>query len=166
MKKIFLIIGFYISTKFVRFYSFFINVFYWIIHFNQLNNALLLKRITKRKIKTIEDVKKEISRFKWKKEKVDWVPWVITILHRQLKDDCDGAAVYGKFLFEECLKFSTDIYSLYRKDGGHAVAITKDKIFMISNDILYTFKSNDEKSFEKELLNNPIFLKPYEFYII
>jgi len=151
----------YISVHFVKFYSFFINIFYWIIHFNELKNTLILKKIIKKRINTIDDVKKEIARFKWKKEKIDWIPWVITIIHRHLEDDCDGAAVYGKFLFEKCLKMKADIYYLFRGITGHAVAVTKDKRFMISNDILYTFKINN---FEKELLNNPIFIKSYELY--
>jgi len=152
----------YVSIRFIKFYSFFINIFYWIIHFNDLKNTLVLKKLIKKRINTIGDIEREIAKFKWKKEKIDWIPWVITILHRHLKDDCDGAAVYGKFLFEECLKIKADIYYLFRGTIGHAVAVTRDKKIMISNNNLVTFKMNN---FEKELLNNLIFIKSYEMYL-
>ena len=71
--------------------------------------------------------------FQWTEDKpTDWKPWVITILARKLKDDCDGAATLGKYLFDQGGR-PASLFLLKGPDGNHMVAVTDDSNFMVSN---------------------------------
>jgi hypothetical protein len=93
----------------------------------------------------MEDVVELMRRFEWKKDFfIDWRPWVITIINRKLKDDCDGAAVLGRWALKK-IGFEADIFELWDRDAkiGHAVCITKNKGIMISNESVVLMNSDD-----------------------
>ncbi len=116
-------------------WSFIVNCLYWSRNIPALDETWRRKEFLCSSITDTTDVKKSIAKFKytpdaWK----DWTPWVITFLHRDKTDDCDGAAVYGQFLFS-CIHKESEILHL-RGTGGHAVCVTKDRRWMISNNKL------------------------------
>lgn len=54
------------------------------------------------KEKKIDGVKLIMSRIEWRADKIfDWYPWLKTIVANEYRDDCDGAAVLGKWLLEQ-----------------------------------------------------------------
>jgi hypothetical protein len=95
------------------------------------------------KIKTIEDVEKELGNFKWVSDPIggawDYSPDIITFLYNSKRDDCDGAGYYCRWLFGVIGKVGT-VFSLVSKDPllsrSHvicAVEIDKGKYFLYSN---------------------------------
>ncbi len=70
-------------------WSFIVNCFYWLFRLNRLKKYLPIKNDYS--YLTLNEL---MSKFKWKADNLkDWNPWVITIIARDLVDDCDGAAV-------------------------------------------------------------------------
>jgi len=125
-------------------WSFIINSLYWLFHIHQLKKVLVIKKNKLRSsVHSIKDVKKIMSNFKWTKDNFkDWTPWLITIINRDLKDDCDGAAILGKWLLKQ-INIKSSIYYLYGKNCGHAICISSDKSLFISNhQVLYLTKIN------------------------
>lgn len=112
--------------------NFFMNVFYWILHFNHYKEAKEYKE--KIRVDSIKDVKYYMAIFKWTEDKPwDWMPWVITMCARKLEDDCDGAAILGRYLL-----FKIDINSdlVVCSKGGvvkHMVCVSSDRTIMITN---------------------------------
>jgi len=89
-----------------------------------------------------------MSKFKWKKDNmVDWTPWVITIIARNMQDDCDGAAILAKWWYK---KHSSrgKIVSLYSKDlkVGHAVCVRQDHKEVVSNQYVLPLDPSNWKS--------------------
>lgn len=114
--------------------SFVVNILYWIWNIRELRSALKEKDKLKN-IKSFTEFNEIISAFTWTKDvPVDWVPWVVTYIHRQYHDDCDGAAIFSQWLLKQ-LKTKSRVYHLVTSTGisGHAVTITKDKSLMVSN---------------------------------
>lgn len=117
------------------------NMIYWSKNISDFKSTLEEKKSLKYSIKRVEHVNNYINNFTWRREDVDWDPWVITVIHNGLTDDCDGAAVLGKYLFKLIGK-DADVFHLIGKESGHAVTITKDRDYMISNSNLYKIKDN------------------------
>ena len=141
-------------------WSFMINCSYWVINISDLKETVNKKKQISDKINSIGDIKIFIFDFKWTEDKYkDWKPWIITLIHKNYSDDCDGAATVGKHLFS-LLKMKSKIYSLKNDKSGHAVCITEDKQYMISNSSLYKFTTND---WEKEMFK--YFNNKYTYYI-
>lgn len=111
------------------------NIIYWSRNAPDLKKTIQKKKNLSKQIKNLNDIKNYMSNFVWTKEYVDWDPWVVTVLHRDLHDDCDGASELGKYLFELIGK-KANIYHLFGKEGGHAVMISEDKNYMVSNSYL------------------------------
>ena len=119
-------------------YSLIINSFYWLFNINDLNHTLEEKARMKDGIKTEKDISNILTRFIWKKDSlIDWTPWIITIIHQNFKDDCDGAATLGKWLYK-CIGVKSNLVVLYKdiKSDAHLVCVRKDKTEMISNNVL------------------------------
>jgi len=134
-------------------WSFIVNLGYWVLNINNLKNTIAAKGIIKRSIINREDVEKEINKFRWRKDRLkDWHPWVITIVHNNLSDDCDGAAYYGKWLFK-CAGIKSKIYRLRSYNKGHMVCITDGKRFMISNAYLIKITNVDFEKFVLDYFN-------------
>ena len=118
-----------------------VNLIYWLIHIYKLKKALSSRKEIISRTKTIADARLEMSKFIWTKDKpFDWFPWPITIIARELHDDCDGAALYGKWLFK-LLGMKSNIYRLSGKNTNHAICVTKDEEYMVTNDILIHVKA-------------------------
>lgn len=128
----------YIRSAFKTVLSTLVNSVYWVFHIHQLKKTLVEKKELKTNIKTLLDVGIEITKFTWSEDKpkfIDWNPWIITFINRNKKDDCDGAAVYGKWLFK-CVGFKASLYRLISSKSAHIIAITEDKKYMISNNVI------------------------------
>lgn len=111
-------------------YSFFVNVFYWIFNFGDLAEA----KKRKEEFKALE-LEKLISRFKWiNDDPVDWYPWIITIINKDLEDDCDGAAILAKWWYKEH-NIDSKLVFIYSDDGelGHAICVKNDNSQFVSN---------------------------------
>lgn len=112
--------------------TFVMNNLYWIVHIKNLTDTMEKRRLLKASVKNVKDISKIMMNFKWTSDLImDWNPWVITIIDKELQDDCDGAAVLGKWLFEK-IGMKSKIRYLFN-DGGHAVCITDDHTIMITN---------------------------------
>ena len=97
IKKIFIKFNYYIILKI---WSFIINCIYCIFHFKTIIYSFKKKIYLQSIIKTELDIFNELKKFKWKKDKfIDWVPWITVIIDRHIMDDCDGIAVYTKWLY-------------------------------------------------------------------
>lgn len=116
-------------------WSFLVNLFYWITKIRYLKETLSIKKELKNSIETVENIKIVLSNFRWIPDEIrDWLPWVITLIHRGYKDDCDGAAVLAKFLFKQ-IGIGGKIVSLLG-DTGHAIFVSNDKKYMATNNII------------------------------
>lgn len=127
------------------------NIGYWIKHRNDWKITKSQMKSFKNKIESIDDAESFMNNFEWRAEKIDWTPWTITAVHMYMTgvfDDCDGAAVLWKWLFEIC-GYKATIWRL-RGDSGHAVTITEDKQYMGTNNTLYKFNNPDD--WKKEML--------------
>lgn len=113
------------------------NCIYWIFNFGKLKSALELRSKLRSYTKNVDDIKATMKRFKWTADKyIDWRPWVITILAREYKDDCDGAAALAHWLFKVIgMKAQKVVLTSKKGFGGHMVCITRGRTIMISNDM-------------------------------
>ncbi len=136
----------FIVKHFQPVFSFFANILYWIIHIFNLNKTLKEKKRIKKEIRTVDDVIKIVNSFKWRKETIDWFPWIITIINARMKDDCDGAAILGKWLLEN-IGIESEVLHLFKSNWieGHAICVSKDKKIMISNQNFISINPNNWK---------------------
>ena len=123
-------------------WSFLVNCGYWLFHIHQIKGALAEKKKIKARCRTLVAVRLELAMFEWKKDSLkDWTPWVITIINNNFRDDCDGAAVYGRWLLKN-IGIKSKILHL-RGKTGHDVCVTADKKWMVSNDTLADISGKD-----------------------
>ena len=121
-------------------WSFIVNCFYWLFRLNRLKKYLPIKNDYS--YLTLNEL---MSKFKWKADNLkDWNPWVITIVARDLVDDCDGAAVLAKWWYKEHASEGR-IVVLYSADGksGHAVCVRVDNKEFVSNDDVVVLNPNN-----------------------
>lgn len=99
-------------------------------------------------VKSLADVKSWMHKFTWTKESGDWRPWIMTMLSRGMKDDCDGAAAFAKFLFNR-MGHKADTLGLWRSNSrtGHDVCWCYDLGVLVSNNEVITYKGDDWKDF-------------------
>jgi len=130
--------------------SFIMNLFYWMFHFWELPKTFKKKKELKKEVNSLSDIKIIMKKFAWTKDRVmDWRPLVITIINRNYEDDCDGAAVFGKWLLKQ-VKVKSDYYRLTGKSTAHLIVVSRSKKIMISNHQVFILKTSDYK---KEILN-------------
>ena len=129
-------------------WSFLVNTFYWITKIKYLKETLSINKELKNSIETVENIKIALSNFHWIPDEIrDWLPWVITLIHRGYKDDCDGAAVLSKFLFKQ-IGIGGKIVSLLGDYTGHAIFVSNDKKYMATNNIIVEDNWTDNKILE------------------
>jgi hypothetical protein len=117
-------------------WSFIINCLYWLFHPHKYWATKKIIKIHKNKIKSRSDIKKSLLKVKCVSGNFkNWKPWVITFVARGLKDDCDGTAIFGKFVFK-CAGIDSNIWHLRDKKTGQAICVTKDESYMIMNNQL------------------------------
>ena len=115
-------------------WSFIVNVVFWLFNLNHIKKALSEKKWLKKNVLTLNDVKREMGMFTWKKDSYgDWIPWIITIIHNNRFDDCDGAAALGKFLLDNIGMDGKILHLRGNGKVGHAVVVSKDRSVLISN---------------------------------
>jgi hypothetical protein len=119
-------------------WSFTINLSFWIVNILSLKQTFRDRLKLKESITNIADIKNAMLTFEWKQDKwKDWQPWIITLIKRNYQDDCDGAAVLGKFLFKQ-LGTEGRIYSLRGKKTGHAIFVSDDLSSLVTNNEVST----------------------------
>ena len=136
-------------------YSFIVNIIYWIFNFNKLNKTLNDKKILKISIKNINDLKYIMSKFQWTRDKYwDWIPWIITIINKDYREDCDGAATLAKWLYKQ-LYIDADLVILGRYNlRNHMICIRKDrKQFVSNNEVIDIPEGEDWEFFIRECFN-------------
>lgn len=148
-----MIIFFKIRKYVMILFSFFINCLYWMRNFKHIVKTY--KKMKKIKFKTIQDVEKLMSDFYWKADSIfDWSPWVITLIHKNLHDDCDGAANLGKWALQK-IGIKSKIYHLWGKHKntgkwvGHAICVSEkvsNTRIMVSNECVEILSGNDWKN--------------------
>ena len=112
-------------------WSFFINMSYWINRGFKISDALAKKK----ELLNCSSINEVLSKFKWKADNYkDWYPWVITIVNKDLEDDCDGAAILAKWWWKN-KNVGSRIVFIYSADGtqGHAVCVTYNNTIFVSN---------------------------------
>jgi len=116
-------------------FSFIINILFWALHPHKISDVK--RRYGEiESLRTFDQVRTYMEQFQWVEDKpVDWKPWLITVLARDLRDDCDGAAVLGQYLFGQ-IGHHADLYRLTGPKEAHMVTITSSKEHMISNNNL------------------------------
>ncbi len=111
-----------------------VNSFYWLFRFWKIPSALSKKK----EYLNIPSIQELMSKFKWREDNYkDWIPWIITIIDKDLEDDCDGAAALARWWWREhCV--DARLVFLYSDDGGrgHAICVTKDNSKYVSNNIV------------------------------
>jgi len=118
-------------------WSLIINFGLCLLYAHNLPAAWRERRCLKATVRTLADVRAELKKAEYKPDSFkDWVPWLLTFLLRGRVDDCDGLAIFGRFLFR-CTGLASEIVRLRGViDGvgvGHTVCVTKDRRWMISN---------------------------------
>jgi hypothetical protein len=111
-------------------WSFIINCFYWLFKLNKISAAK--DKMNKLLALPLVNV---MHQFKWRDDNFkDWYPWIITIVDKNLEDDCDGAAVLAKWWLKEN-SISSRLVFIYSSDGkdGHAVCVSIDNTILVSN---------------------------------
>jgi hypothetical protein len=92
----------------------------------------------------LDDVRWYLKGFTWTADSAgDWYPWLHTIVAEEYHDDCDGAAVYGRFLLS-LIGVRSRRVKLISLNGtwkpwqfyAHIVQISADNKLMISNNDL------------------------------
>lgn len=127
-------------------WSFLINCLYWLFHFYKLPSALKERNIISMKAQVFAEIPGLLKKVTYTKDSwKDWTPWIITLIARDFKDDCDGSARLGKFLFK-CAGYKSKIKSL-RGKTGHAICVTNDHKWMVSNNELIDIKGKPILSF-------------------
>jgi len=111
-------------------WSFIINLCYWLFRLNRIKSAQLKKeRLLEL---SLADV---MSQFKWVNDNFkDWYPWIITIVDKNLEDDCDGAAILAKWWWEKH-GIKSRLVFLYSADGkvGHVICVRNSNDIFVSN---------------------------------
>lgn len=139
-------------------WSFFVNISYYIIYLKDY------KKVQKLKKELLNQSLKEVmNRFKWKADNFkDWTPWIYVMLARDLKDDCDGAAVLAKWYLKEKGIDSNRISLMdFTTKKGHAILVTSSRDLMVSNNTVYDINPDNWK---QEVLNK--FKTTYEIFHI
>lgn len=133
------------------------NIIYWCFNWNKWETTVNVVEETGKKIKTVEDVTRFMGSFRWRNDGLlDWQPWVETAFARDFVDDCDGAAVLGKWALGNA-GIDSKIVRLWKTGNryGHTVCISNDHRIVISNndvseispedypDAVYAYFNND-----------------------
>ena len=132
-------------------WSFIINCCYW------SGRPFLIKDVQdeKKRLLTLE-LADLLSKFKWTKDNFkDWTPWIITIVERELRDDCDGAAVLAKWWWKNhninsrIIRLSSSDFSI-----GYTVCVLDDNTKVVSNGGIYSLDANNWQQNLLNLFNN------------
>lgn len=116
-------------------WSFGINLLYWVFHCFSLPLVLRQKKALAEGVLSVKQIPAMMKVFKWKKDSLkDWTPWIITFLHQDKTDDCDGAVVYAAFLFK-AVGIKGKKYSL-RGKTGHAIWVSNDLKWLVENNVV------------------------------
>lgn len=156
-------------------YSFVINCLYWCILFwrigfvqrTRYSDDLYLRAGTKQK--SLDRVRVLLIKFKWTKDRMgDWTPWIATLYARSYRDDCDGAATFGKWALN-IIGIDSRLAELYnsKTNEGHMICISNDNLIIISNNDVHEADFGTEKRSRKELyyIIFDIFHKRYDVII-
>lgn len=111
------------------------NAVYWCVHHSEWESTVDSVEAEEKRLKGLKDVRILMSSFEWTSDGIiDWQPWVETIFNRRFRDDCDGAAVLGKWALEQ-IGIKSRIVRLWAKGKvqGHSVCVSEDNRIMISN---------------------------------
>lgn len=121
-----------------------INIIYLIMHMKSIISAITKMKVFKSTlIKSLTEVELVQSKFEWVKDKpIDWRPWSIVMFMKDFKDDCDGAAVLGRWLLKQ-IGIKSSFYRLYSKDSAHLVTVSYGKRILISNSQVFELKKGD-----------------------
>lgn len=125
--------------------SFIYNVIYWCIHWNKWESTI--REIEKKgeKLKTLDDVRAFMGGFTWRNDGlIDWQPWIETIFARNFTDDCDGAAVLGKWALGYA-GIDSKIVRIWKTGErfGHTICISNTHQIMISNNDVVEINPED-----------------------
>jgi len=129
-------------------WSFIINLCYWICRPFVIKEALAKKNA----LLSIDNIINVMSVFRWTEDKYkDWLPWIITIVNKDITDDCDGAAVLAKWWWKKKGLKSRIVY-LYSADGntGHAICVSSSNDIFVSNSQVIDI---DPKNWQQDLLS-------------
>jgi hypothetical protein len=126
-------------------WSFIVNLVFWIGHLNELKEVLKEKELLK--AYKIEDM---MYIFTWKEDKLaDWTSWVITLIYKEYRGDCEDAANLAKWWFKEH-GVEAEILNLYSDKSGHTICVTKDRTRMVSNNqVVHLFP----ETWEQDVMN-------------
>lgn len=116
--------------------SFVYNILYWCVHWREWDATVDVMEAEAQRLETIYDVKRLMLTFVWTSDGfLDWQPWIETMFSRRFNDDCDGAAVLGKWALEK-IGVESRIVRLWKTGSrfGHSVCISNDNKYMVSND--------------------------------
>ena len=132
-----------------------INLCYWARHIKDLRVTIKHKHKLEAIIKN-ESIYDCPITFRWQKDTYkDWQPWVITLVHKRFKDDCDGAAVLAKWVFA-LRGIPSNILSLYDRDfrSGHKICLAKDHSSFMTNGYYVAINASSYKQDIFDYFNN------------
>lgn len=129
--------------------SFIANCIYWIFHFYRYNKAVDLRDYHKLQLNVIEptflNARRFMGKFKYTPDRwIDWRPWVITFFARNMKGNCNDAAVAGKWALKQ-IDIDSRILSLRDSTGAndsHAVCVSNNDDILINNNTVIKVKTS------------------------
>lgn len=128
-------------------WSFIVNLCYWICRPFSIKEAL-----AKKKALLDQDLKSIMTIFWWRQDRFkDWYPWVITIVNKDISDDCDGAASLAKWWWKKHGVSSRFVY-LYTENfsEGHVVCVANSNLTFVSNSEVIDI---DPSNWQQDLLS-------------
>lgn len=117
--------------------TFVCNAVYWLFHIHRLPDAIRQRNGIV--VKHTDDIEAWMELFEWTRERGDWRPWIITILARNMRDDCDGASQFARFLFGRMghEAFTLSLWSSDSKSGHDVCYCPSLSLLVSNNDVLF-----------------------------
>lgn len=156
--------------------TFIINILYWARHLKDIKKARAEKKEYKSYAEYMYGIISIMKRHKWTSDAwngaLDWSPWPLTMINKQFRDDCDGAARMARWLSRSCSKVESAheyiVIEGWSMATSHVIVIgkMKDSIkwFIFSNSDRLEANSRKaiidlyEKSYPIDY-NNPVYYK-------
>ncbi len=86
--------------------TFVINIIYWLKNFKSLEKARAEQKEYKSYAEYMYGIISIMKRHKWVSDAwygaLDWSPWPLTMINKNMHDDCDGAARMARWLCRKC----------------------------------------------------------------
>ena len=136
----------------VGIWSFVVNSIYWVFHFLSIKNArheksLVALQMKHNGIDFLPNIM--MHHHQWTSDGIlaDWRPWIVTMIDRGSRDDCDGAAYLARWLLSIVDRKSRIVTLMdgWKFWGAHVVCYCPGLKLMVSNSNVVYFTDDNWK---------------------